>query len=63
VGDELRHLLVRQPGADRQRLETLALVQQLLEALAVLGLDVDDLRQAVDGLLQVAAREGVISSV
>jgi hypothetical protein len=37
LGDEARHLLVGQAGADRQRLEVLALVHQLLEALAVLA--------------------------
>ena len=48
VGDEARHLLVGQAGADRQRLEVLAFLQQLAEALAVLRLDVEDLGQFVD---------------
>jgi hypothetical protein len=54
VGDELRHFLVGKAGADRQGLETLALVHQFLEAAPVLGFDFDDRRQAVDGLFQVA---------
>ena len=43
---EARHLLVGELGADRQRLEALALVEQALEALAVARLDLDDLRRA-----------------
>jgi hypothetical protein len=38
-----RHFLLGQPGADRQALEVLALLEQLAEALAVLGLDFDQL--------------------
>ena len=58
VGDEFGHLLVRQAGADRQRLEIAAFFEQLLEALSVLGLDVDDAGQAVDQLVQVATLGG-----
>ena len=54
MGDELRHFLVRQPRPDRQRLEVAAFLQQLLEALAILGLDVDDRCQPVDDLIQIA---------
>ena len=50
---EAGNLLVGQLGADRQRLEVLALVHQPLEALAVARLDVDDVTQALDGGLQV----------
>ena len=48
LGGEARHFLVGQLGADRQRLEVLALVHQALEALAVARLDLDDLGQLVD---------------
>ncbi len=44
IGDERRHFLVGQPGADRQRFEVAAFVQQLPETLAILGLDVDECR-------------------
>jgi hypothetical protein len=61
---EARHLLVAQLGADGQRLEALALLQQPLEALAVARRDVDHLGQAsISGSSGAAARDGVISSV
>ena len=46
------HFFVSEPGADRQRLEALGLLQQALEATAVARLHIDHLRQRVDGVLQ-----------
>ena len=53
VRRELRHLLLRKAGADRQALEGLAFVHQALEALAVLGRDLHDRREPVDGGLEI----------
>ena len=54
LGGEPGYFLVGQPGADRDRLEILRFVEQPLEALAILGLNVDDFGQRVDRFLQVA---------
>ena len=52
---EAGDFLVAELGADRQRLEILVLVHQPLEAATVARLDVDDLRDAVDRGVEVAA--------
>ena len=54
VGREARHLLVAEPGANRQRVEGLRFAQQFLEALAVLRLHLDEFGQFVDGVVEVA---------
>jgi len=58
LGGEDRHFGVGQTGADRHRLEILGLVEQALEALAVLGLDVDQLGQSVDRRVEVSGQRG-----
>ena len=54
VDGEARDLLVGKARAQRHALEVLRFVEELLEALAVARLDVDDRRQLVDGRLEVA---------
>ncbi len=53
VGGEARDILVGQARADRNRVEALGLLEQLLEPTAVARLDVHHLRQFVDRLLEV----------
>ena len=53
IGGEARDVLVGQAGADRNRVEALGFLEQLLEATAVARLDVHHLRQFVDRLLEV----------
>src|SRR6185503_20437458 len=49
VGRELRDLLIREAGADRQALRVARLHRQALEARAIARRDLDQLRQFVDG--------------
>ncbi len=58
VHRELRHLLLGEPGADRQALEVLALLLQALEAAPVARGHLDHLRELVDGALDVAHLAG-----
>jgi hypothetical protein len=51
--DEAGDLFIRKTGADRQGLEVLAFLQQLLEALAITRLDVDYFGELVDGGVEV----------
>ena len=53
-----RHLLVVEPRADGQAGEVVTFLQQLAEALAVLGRDLDHRGQLVDQRLQVAGFGG-----
>src|SRR5207253_6022011 len=53
IGGELRHLLVREPVAQRQVLGVAGLLQQLPEADAVAVGDVDVLGELVDRALEV----------
>src|SRR6185437_582845 len=53
IDREARDLLVGQLGADRQALEVLRFLEQLLEPLAVARLDADDLRQLVDRRVEI----------
>ncbi len=50
---ETCHLLVTELGADRQRLETLAFVDQSLETFAVARLDLDQFSQRVDRRVEI----------
>ncbi len=53
VGREPRHLHVVEPGADGEAGKIVGLLQQLVEALAVLGRNLDHGRQLIDQRLQV----------
>ena len=56
LGNEAGDFLVAQLGADRQRVETLAVFHQALEAAAVARRDLDHLGQRVDGGVERAGQ-------
>ena len=59
VDGKARDLVVGEPGAQRQAFEIPRLLEQLLESLAVARLDVDDLRERVDGFVEVPDARGL----
>ena len=54
LGRELGDFGVAQAGADGDGLEILGFVEQAFEALAILGLDVDDFGQRIDGFIELS---------
>jgi hypothetical protein len=53
VRREARDLLVRKAGPDRQALEALAVLEQLLEAAAIARSDLDERRELVDRAVEI----------